>query len=250
MPAQLRLDVAVRKRPVAVTTPKSHAIFLSYRREETRHLAGRIADWLSGQLGEQQIFMDVAAIDPGADFVNAIVRSIGSCYVLVALIGPSWSTTTDRTGRRRLDNAHDYVVLEIHTALDRGIRVIPALVDGATMPRRDELPTAIRDLANRNAVRIDHETFRSDMGVLLDALQRDLPALGQAPASSSTGNLEDGVLALRAAGKTDDEIVKELGMTYRELQRFDSPKRPPAQHELPPAVPPIPCPELSQPTWS
>jgi hypothetical protein len=33
--------------------------------------------------------------------------------------------------------------LEIEAALQRNVRVIPILVDGATMPRADELPSSL-----------------------------------------------------------------------------------------------------------
>jgi TIR domain/Domain of unknown function (DUF4062) len=141
-------------------------IFLSYRREETRHLAGRLADGL----GSVQVFMDVDSIEPGADFADAIARQVESCDVLIALIGDRWLTITNREGRRKLDDADDLVVLEIGTALERGVRVIPVLVDGAAMPEPHDLPDRLRSLTRRNAIRIDHETFRSDVVALLKAV--------------------------------------------------------------------------------
>jgi TIR domain/Domain of unknown function (DUF4062) len=141
-------------------------IFLSYRREETRHLAGRLAD----KLGPVQVFMDVDSIEPGADFADAIARQVESCDVLIALIGDKWLTITNPEGRRKLDDADDLVVLEIGTALERRIRVIPVLVDGAAMPEPHDLPERLRSLARRNAIKIDHETFRSDVVILLKAL--------------------------------------------------------------------------------
>ncbi|MGH3843952.1 MAG: tetratricopeptide repeat protein [Pseudonocardiaceae bacterium] len=153
----------------------TQAVFLSYRREETRHIAGRLADRLTERLGSTQVFMDVDTIEPGADFAAAIAREVASCDVLIALIGPTWSTIADRRGRRRLDDPDDFVLLEIRAALEREIRVIPVLVDGAVMPDRCDLPEGLQGLARRNAVRLDHETFRSDITTLLDAVERILP---------------------------------------------------------------------------
>jgi Flp pilus assembly protein TadD len=157
---------------------RGRAVFLNYRRDETRHIAGRLADRLTQRLGSQ-IFMDVDTIELGADFAAAIAREVASCDVLIALIGPTWSTITDRRGRRRLDDPDDFVVLEIRVALEREIRVIPVLVDGAVMPDRHDLPEGLQGLALRNAVRLDHETFRSDVAALLDVVDRILPTLVQ-----------------------------------------------------------------------
>src|SRR5262249_20132049 len=149
------------------------------RREETRHVAGRLADRLTERLGSTRVFMDVDTIEPGVDFAAAIAREVASCDVLIALIGPAWSTVADRRGRRRLDDPDDFVVLEIRTALERGIRVIPVLADGAVMPDRCDLPDGLQGLVRRSAVRLDHETFRSDVATLLDAVERILPTLAQ-----------------------------------------------------------------------
>jgi TIR domain/NB-ARC domain len=161
----------------------TRAVFLSYRREETRHIAGRLADRLTERLGSTQVFMDVETIEPGDDFAAAIAREVTSCDVLIALIGPTWSTITDRRGRRRLDSPDDFVVREIRTALEREIHVIPVLVDGAVMPDRDDI-SGLKGLARRNAVRLDHETFRSDVVPLLDAVERILPTLRSEPSDA------------------------------------------------------------------
>jgi serine/threonine-protein kinase len=91
--------------------------------------------------------------------------------VLLAVIGPGWIDALDERGRRRLEDPDDFVVLEIQTALERGVRVIPVLVDGARMPRRDELPDQLATFARRNAIRLDHDTFRSDLSNLLTQLK-------------------------------------------------------------------------------
>ncbi len=123
----------------------------------------------------KQVFKDVDNIEPGEDFVERITAAVGSCDVLLALIGPQWLTITDENGQRRLDNPEDYVRLEIETALTRKIRVIPILVDDARMPRANELPATLAPLVRRNAVEINPITF--DTKRLIATVQKTLAEL-------------------------------------------------------------------------
>ncbi len=114
--------------------PATSGVFLSYRREDTQHAAGRLADRIGERFASSQIFVDVDSIPPGVDFTQATAEAIERSDVLLALIGPRWITLKDAQGRRRLDDPEDFVVLELRAALERGIPVIPVLVDGARMP--------------------------------------------------------------------------------------------------------------------
>ncbi|HEU4679086.1 MAG TPA: toll/interleukin-1 receptor domain-containing protein, partial [Terrimicrobiaceae bacterium] len=153
-------------------------IFISYRRDDSAAFAGRMYDRLESHLGPNRIFMDVDTIDLGVDFVDAIEKSVGSCDALIAVIGKNWLISADKEGRRRLDNPEDFVRLEIATALRRGVRVIPVLVDGATLPRSTDLPEDLRYLARRQALEIRHERFKDDCGRLIAALERALKEAG------------------------------------------------------------------------
>jgi len=84
---------------------------------------------------------------------------VSSCTVLLALVGTDWANLTDKQGRRRLDDPDDFVRLEIETALRRGIRVIPILIDDAEMPRSQDLPPRLVPLVNRQAITISPVTF-------------------------------------------------------------------------------------------
>jgi hypothetical protein len=125
--------------------------------------------------------MDVAAIEPGKDFRKAIDESVASCSVLLAMIGQNWLETKDATGQRRLEDSHDFVRLELASALRRDIPVIPVLVRGAKMPTVDQLPDDLKDLAYRNAVELTHARWKSDVQVLVRALR---PWLGEAGADA------------------------------------------------------------------
>src|SRR5919201_1232536 len=128
------------------------AIFISYRRQDSPGYAGRLYDALAARLGEERVFIDVGAIEPGADFPQQINEAVRSCDVLLAVIGPEWATVTDARGRRRVDDPDDFVVIEVGTALrEPDVKVIPVLVDGARMPMQDELPPALAALSRRQA---------------------------------------------------------------------------------------------------
>jgi hypothetical protein len=118
--------------------------------------------------------MDVDTIEPGVDFVETIEESVGSCDVLVAVIGNRWLTSSDREGERRINLPQDFVRLEIATALSRNVRVIPVLVDGASMPRATELPGELQLLVRRNALELSHNRFNADSERLITAIERAL----------------------------------------------------------------------------
>ena len=152
----------------------SGQIFISYRREESSAWAGRLSDRLSNHFPSNQIFMDVDSVDLGEDFVKTIEKTVGSCDVLIAVIGKGWLISCDQEGQRRLDNPEDFVRIEIATALKRDIRVIPVLVDGASMPRSGDLPDDLKALVRRNALQLSHERFRTDSERLAFAVERAL----------------------------------------------------------------------------
>ena len=149
-------------------------IFMSYRREDTAYPAGWLYDRLAGHFARGQVFKDIDSIELGDDFVEVITTAVGSCDVLLALIGDRWLTVTGQDGRRRLDNLDDFVRLEIEAALARDVRVIPILVEGARMPRADELPASLSKLARRQALELSPSRFDVDTGRLLRVLERTI----------------------------------------------------------------------------
>ena len=149
-------------------------IFISYRREETAYPAGWLFDRLSDRFGSDQVFKDVDSIELGDDFVEVITTAVGSCDVLLALIGDQWLTLPDQRGRRRIDDPTDFVRVEIEAALSRKVRVIPILVDGATMPLAEELPPSLAALSRRQALELSPSRFDFDTSRLLKVLDRTL----------------------------------------------------------------------------
>ncbi len=150
-----------------------NGIFISYRRNDAPGYAGRLYDRLAAKFGAERVFMDVEGIEPGVDFVDAVERALASCEILIVLIGKDW-LAVDSGGRRRLDDPADFVHLETITALNRGIRVVPVLVEGAEMPRSDSLPADLLPLTRRQAVELSHNHWEATSAELVGHLQKIL----------------------------------------------------------------------------
>jgi hypothetical protein len=152
----------------------SSKIFISYRREDTSGYAGRLHDALSLHFGADRVFMDVDSIDYGMDFVEVVEKAVSSCEILIAVIGKRWVDIADKKGQRRLDNPQDLVRVEIATALKRGIRVVPAIVQDAVMPAEDVLPEPLAKLARRNAIEISDSRWKFDVERLIETIEEEL----------------------------------------------------------------------------
>jgi hypothetical protein len=155
-------------------------VFISYRREDTKWQARAIYRFLTERLPREHVFMDVDSIPPGADFVDTLECWVGRCNVLLVLIGPNWVDAVDsKTGQRRLENPNDFVRIEVRKGLVRGIPVVPVLIDGAQIPRAEELPYDLRSLLRRNAEFVELRTVESDIERLMQRLglmcKRDQP---------------------------------------------------------------------------
>jgi len=142
------------------------SVFVSYRRADAPAHAGRLYDALAARFGAEHVFKDLDSMEPGVDFVEAIEDAVGRCDVLIAVIGRDWL-------QGRLDDPHDWVRLEIARALERGIRVVPVRVQGASMPQPDELPGDLKALGRRHAVELSESTWTVQVNALIDALERE-----------------------------------------------------------------------------
>ncbi|HVW78095.1 MAG TPA: toll/interleukin-1 receptor domain-containing protein [Alloacidobacterium sp.] len=187
----------------------AHAIFISYRRDDSEGEAGRLFDDLSRAFGNDAVFMDVSGIEPGSDFRKAIDDGVASCGVLLAIIGPMWATITGSDGKRRLDNENDYVRLEIASALKRNIAVIPVLVHGAHMPHADQLPDDLQNLAYRNSVEITLARWNSDMQLLIQALAQYVHATKSTETATVHATVPVQLPALRGTAATEPARSKK-----------------------------------------
>ncbi len=148
-------------------------IAISYRRDDSLPIAGRLYDRLQAKFGKRNVFMDFDSIPAGVDFREQIKQTIERAHLVIAVIGPDW--LGEQGGSRRIDDPADFVRLEIAYALNRGIPVIPLLVDETPMPKAEKLPPDIAALAYRNALPLDSGIdFHSHTDRLIVGIRRAL----------------------------------------------------------------------------
>jgi hypothetical protein len=146
-------------------------VFISYRREDTGAYARLLKAFLGEHLPGTHVFMDQDSIEAGTNLTEVIESAVGSSVVFIALIGRQWLTSVDDYGQRRLDDPDDYVRSEIQAALQRRVRVIPVLVDGARVPRPQQLPNDLRQLARLHALKMNYSPFEYDETRLRTVIQ-------------------------------------------------------------------------------
>lgn len=148
-------------------------IFISYRRDDSAGYAGRLFDHLAARFGGKNVFMDIDTIEPGEDFRKVVNDAVGTCDVVLVMIGKQWANVADEKGQRRLDNPRDWVRTEVASALSNPqTRVIPVLVRGASMPGDRELPDPLKELTYRNAIELSDTRFQHDANKLIEVIER------------------------------------------------------------------------------
>jgi hypothetical protein len=166
LPAQpIGAGAAPRRRKIPI------GVFISYRREDTAAYTGRLYDSLSNHLDKDRVFRDLDTIHGGVDFVAEMIKAIDSAQAMIVVIGPQWLTIARGDGPPRIEDPSDFVYQEVALGLQRGIRVIPVLVGGATMPSEDDLPDDLEKLAGLNKREISDSRWAHDVGLLIKDLE-------------------------------------------------------------------------------
>ena len=199
----------------------SGGIFLSYRRDDAAPYARLLQYQLGERFPDAQVFMDLDSIEAGLDFAEVIRDAVDSSAVLVALIGRQWAAVADEEGRRRLDDPDDYVRFEVQTALERGVRVIPVLVDDARPLRQQQLPAELQKLARLNALELSYGRYQYDSGRLLDLIHRVLAAVGDLAAAERRPREDGDPQAHAGAGRQAQ--ARRLGQAAKPPRRQPDP---------------------------
>jgi len=185
------------------------SIFISYRREDSEDVTGRIYDNLIGKFSPDSIFKDVQNIEAGEDFRKALERQVAGCRILLAIVGQHWA------GDPRLQDEGDFVRIEVESALNSGrddVLVIPVLVGNASMPSVDQLPSSMKDFAFRNASKVRPDPdFHQDMAKLIKIL---MDKLGLEDHSAKANGLR------RKCGVSGREVEQTDGLDCPECKHW------------------------------
>jgi hypothetical protein len=169
--------------PVAHATTNRRAegdkgkIFVSYRRNDSKHITARIVERVEKNFGNGNVFRDVGNVLPGTDYRDHIRTVLLECDILVAVIYFRWKEELDNYVSRHTEENPDWVRFEISFALERKIPVIPLLIDGTAMPTAAELPSEMRNLVYRQAITFDSEDFEVQIQRLIKSLDRKIASV-------------------------------------------------------------------------
>lgn len=155
----------------------SKKITVSFHADDVGASAARLKERLAAQLGQEALVWGVEnLVEIGDDWYEVITQKTAESAALVVVIGPQW-LTIERNGQSWLQDTDDYDQLALTTALaNSGVKVIPVLLDGASMPTAAQLPEGLQSLARRGRVELSEENFETTIQSLVDTLQKALPS--------------------------------------------------------------------------
>ena len=183
-------------------------ILISYRREDSADVTGRIYDRLI-QVFPQSVFRDVDSIPLGVDFRTYLDEQVAKCDVFLAVIGRDWMKAKGRKGKSRLEDPGDFVRIEIESALKRQIPVIPVLVQGAKIPEAARLPVSLQDVSYRNGIVVRPDPdFHKDMDRLIAHLKRPIQGITEAPSGPEISPKSLPRVATGPGSSPPDDMVK------------------------------------------
>ena len=149
-----------------------NSIFVNYRQSDSQHAAMAIASILKHSFADGEVFIDRSSILGGRDWPNSITAALDSAQVLVAVLGEDWLRSWDEHGRRRIDHPKDWVRLELSRSFERGIPVVPVLLENAEVPSPDALDPCLLGICSSQAIRVRLDTWDIDLERLISTLSK------------------------------------------------------------------------------
>lgn len=138
---------------------------------------------LAATFGNSNIFKDVDNFRPGDNFRAKLAQCVKDTDLLLALIGPDWLTTVDKSGRR-IDDPRDWVRIEVVAALEQDKVVMPVLFRDAEMPLAEDLPVALKPLADRQAFSVSSDRVDQELDRLTVVIEKIVSDLEQEKAAA------------------------------------------------------------------
>lgn len=141
---------------------KDHGVLISCCVHDHVHAVNVLHETLVDRFGASRVLRDTGQW-PAADF--AIEKHLDRCAVLLAVIGPRW--------RDMIGQPDSAVHLSVASALRRGVRVVPVLLDSTPLPEPARLPRDLAGFDQQPAWRLRRGHVDSDVRRLVEALEVD-----------------------------------------------------------------------------
>lgn len=148
-------------------------LFISYRRSDSGDQVDCLCELLQERLPDVDIFRDISNMSPGEGWLEKLERAIKKADVVLAIIGTGWAGR-DESGGSRLDDRNDVLRRELALALRQNVKIIPVLVNDASMPKSRELPSELRAIARTQAIALKPSSFNQDAEELVSELREIL----------------------------------------------------------------------------
>jgi pterin-4a-carbinolamine dehydratase len=148
-----------------------NSVFISYRRSDSQHAAFAIADRMRWSFGTEEIFFDRGSIEGGDSWPQSIQKALASAKLVLVIIGPTWLSTADKWGRRRIDDPEDWVQREICTALSANAAgrntIVQVCLEGSEELQADALPEPLRALCSLHKKTLHNDHWEGGIEALL-----------------------------------------------------------------------------------
>ncbi len=149
----------------------ANKIFISYRRKDSADFTVALYNELCLLFGEEAIFKDINDIPPGLDFNTVLEAALQESAVVLVVMGPTYFSEHGH----RLFNEEDWVRQEVVQSLERNLRVVPVLINGAPFPQQSDMPEDMWPLMSRQAVTLRNVSFKEDVGRLAEGISDTIP---------------------------------------------------------------------------
>jgi hypothetical protein len=171
-------------------------ILLSYRRADAGAVTQLIWKELVDRYGADSVYMDIDNIPYGTDFRAHIREALLLSDVFLAIVGPNW-IGADANGKSRIVDQNDPVRVEIETALQGNVTIVPVLVEHATMPSPLRLPDSLKEFPFLNAIGVDSgRDFSLHIERLFRVIDEILKSKGKLPTRLGKHSIVSAVIEL------------------------------------------------------
>ncbi|WP_081344967.1 4a-hydroxytetrahydrobiopterin dehydratase [Janthinobacterium lividum] len=146
-------------------------IFVNYRHSDAQHAAIAIAETLRWTFADGEVFFDRTSIQGGEVWPKTIRTALEHTTVLVVIIGQDWLKACDQYARRKIDHPDDWVRQEIARAIERGIVIVPVILDKAHVPPIEALDESLHLIAHSQIEQVRVDSWESDLARLIARLK-------------------------------------------------------------------------------